>query len=184
MHPSISYELMLGLKKTIHVTRKQNEHVLQFCSHTWEPNLPYYLFNTVNNYIINTHLCISQSLGVVLYVLVCGALPFDGSTLQSLRDRVLSGRFRIPFFMSTGQCQHMVNIFMGGGEALFYHHKFVLPRGRPQQHWPTTYGVGGDMTEHVVCSYIFTCGILILVWRQRWRSLRSNRVHEGWQSVL
>ncbi|GBP88302.1 hypothetical protein EVAR_89878_1 [Eumeta japonica] len=40
------------------------------------------------------------SLGVVLYVLVCGALPFDGSTLQSLRDRVLSGRFRIPYFMS------------------------------------------------------------------------------------
>ena len=44
-----------------------------------------------------------QSLGVVLYVLVCGALPFDGSTLQSLRDRVLSGRFRIPYFMSSGR---------------------------------------------------------------------------------
>lgn len=43
-----------------------------------------------------------KSLGVVLYVLVCGALPFDGPTIQSLRDRVLSGRFRIPFFMSTG----------------------------------------------------------------------------------
>lgn len=43
------------------------------------------------------------SLGVVLYVLVCGALPFDGSTLQSLRDRVLSGRFRIPYFMSSGK---------------------------------------------------------------------------------
>ena len=39
---------------------------------------------------------------MVLYVLVCGALPFDGHNLQSLRDRVLSGRFRIPFFMSTG----------------------------------------------------------------------------------
>lgn len=44
-----------------------------------------------------------QSLGVVLYVLVCGALPFDGHNLQMLRDRVLSGRFRIPFFMSTGK---------------------------------------------------------------------------------
>ena len=43
-----------------------------------------------------------QSLGVVLYVLVCGALPFDGSTLPSLRARVLSGKFRVPFFMSTG----------------------------------------------------------------------------------
>ncbi|KAK0098691.1 hypothetical protein PV326_005102 [Microctonus aethiopoides] len=47
------------------------------------------------------------SLGVVLYVLVCGALPFDGSTLQSLRDRVLSGRFRIPYFMST-DCESLV----------------------------------------------------------------------------
>lgn len=43
-----------------------------------------------------------QSLGVVLYVLVCGALPFDGCSLQALRDRVLSGRFRIPYFMSQG----------------------------------------------------------------------------------
>ncbi|KAB0370819.1 hypothetical protein FD755_017228, partial [Muntiacus reevesi] len=45
--------------------------------------------------------CAEDSLGVVLYVLVCGALPFDGSTLQNLRARVLSGKFRIPFFMST-----------------------------------------------------------------------------------
>ena len=39
---------------------------------------------------------------MVLYVLVCGALPFDGHNLQALRDRVLSGRFRIPYFMSSG----------------------------------------------------------------------------------
>ena len=42
------------------------------------------------------------SLGVVLYVLVCGALPFDGTTLTKLRARVLSGKFKTPFYMSTG----------------------------------------------------------------------------------
>jgi len=47
------------------------------------------------------------SVGVVLYVLVCGALPFDGATLHALRDRVLSGRFRIPFFMSS-DCESLV----------------------------------------------------------------------------
>jgi len=51
-----------------------------------------------------------QSLGVVLYVLVCGALPFDGATMQLLRSVVVSGKFRIPFFMSAGKYKH--NIFM------------------------------------------------------------------------
>lgn len=64
-------------------------------------NLMLLLFRTRLVYVIV--LISLQSLGVVLYVLVCGALPFDGSTLQSLRDRVLSGRFRIPYFMSEGK---------------------------------------------------------------------------------
>jgi len=42
-------------------------------------------------------------MGVVLYVLVCGALPFDGETLPDLKRCVLNGKFRIPYFMSSGK---------------------------------------------------------------------------------
>lgn len=47
------------------------------------------------------------SLGVVLYALVCGALPFDGTTLLELKSRVVTGKFRIPYFMSQ-DCENLI----------------------------------------------------------------------------
>jgi len=43
--------------------------------------------------------------------LVSGSLPFDGSTLRELRERVLRGKYRIPFYMST-DCENLLKKFL------------------------------------------------------------------------
>ena len=40
------------------------------------------------------------SLGVVLYVLVSGTLPFNGDTLMQLRENVVKCKYRVPWFFS------------------------------------------------------------------------------------
>ncbi|KAK3107528.1 hypothetical protein FSP39_016792 [Pinctada imbricata] len=100
------------------------------------------------------------SLGVVLYVLVCGALPFDGTNLQMLRDRVLQGRFRIPFFMST-DCEHLIRRMLVRDPSKRFSigqikkHKWMLADGDPPKLSPSSPVIGqnaklGEFNEQIL----------------------------------
>ncbi|CAF3634686.1 unnamed protein product [Rotaria sp. Silwood1] len=48
------------------------------------------------------------SLGVLLYVFVCGHLPFDSNNLAELRKYVLAGQYRLPFYISA-DCSSIIS---------------------------------------------------------------------------
>lgn len=63
-----------------------------------------------------------QSLGVLLYVFVCGHLPFDSNNLPELRKRVISGQFRLPFYISSGKIKSFSQ-----QQKKFYFRSFFFP---------------------------------------------------------
>jgi len=51
------------------------------------------------------------SLGVILYVMTTGCLPFNGKNLQEVREAVCRGKYRIPFFI-TDSCEKLIKKFL------------------------------------------------------------------------
>ncbi|XP_069163626.1 serine/threonine-protein kinase SIK3 isoform X7 [Procambarus clarkii] len=81
------------------------------------------------------------SLGVILFVLVCGYLPFDAKTLQTLRSIVVAGKFRIPYFMSS-DCDNLIRKMLQVDPEKRINIERIM-----QHRWITMEGIDSKITE-------------------------------------
>uniref|UniRef100_A0A8C8J7N8 non-specific serine/threonine protein kinase n=1 Tax=Oncorhynchus tshawytscha TaxID=74940 RepID=A0A8C8J7N8_ONCTS len=104
------------------------------------------------------------SLGVILYTLVSGSLPFDGQNLKELRERVLRGKYRIPFYMST-DCENLLKklLVLNPGKRssleqimrdrwmnVGHEEEELKPHQEPEPDWNDTKRIGQSHTPNVV----------------------------------
>ncbi|XP_059825029.1 serine/threonine-protein kinase SIK1 isoform X2 [Hypanus sabinus] len=119
------------------------------------------------------------SLGVVLYVLVCGSLPFDGPTLPILRQRVIEGHFRVPFFLSE-DCEDLIRRMLTVDPLK----RITIPEiklhcwltGQAVPHHPPAPPIHGETVN--VCSYNYQVLSLMqtlgIDWHKTIESLQNN----------
>ncbi|XP_072900846.1 serine/threonine-protein kinase SIK2-like isoform X2 [Hemitrygon akajei] len=119
------------------------------------------------------------SLGVVLYVLVCGSLPFDGPTLPILRQRVIEGHFRVPFFLSK-DCEDLIRRMLTVDPLK----RITIPEikrhcwltGQAIPHHPPAPPIHGETVN--VCSYNYQVLSLMqtlgIDWHKTIESLQNN----------
>ncbi|XP_049851707.1 serine/threonine-protein kinase MARK2-like [Schistocerca gregaria] len=51
------------------------------------------------------------SLGILLYVLVCGALPFNGDNFRELLTKIVVGKYQVPSYVSA-ECRDLLGIML------------------------------------------------------------------------